>query len=374
MAVQEIKPFSFSDDEEVITDLKPLDTTQEAKVETYSTEKKESTPDKPADVIPTEDTSLEVDDDTELPNILEILAKNQEKPSKEETVSEVSVDHKAMAKYLIDEKVWDDLEGFDELEITPEIFAELTKAQAVQQINKAEQDFWDAQDEATKQLNQYVKAGGKIDNLLESIKEQRDIESIPLDTVEGQEEIVRAYYESLDWDKKKIDKAISRSKDDDELESEAKEYQKKLLEVVNEDRAEMLREQEAIAKDRQLKAANFNKSLRTAIHSDKDLVDRDKKDLEKFYFEFKYEDNQGKKFTEFDKNILEIQSDPKRYQKLLKMIKNFDAYEDKAKTEKTVTSKVITFAKSNAETLSNIGSGELPKKESKEVYKPFKFK
>lgn len=379
MAGIELTPFSFDEEDTNLVDIQELPAaSQVASKEEKKTEETKAPTTETKQAPPKESVNMEEEFDSEddLP-VYDIfgqpLVKKEEK-KEESTSPEDLIDYKQFAKHLIDKGIWDDFEDSDKVELNAESFVELTEAQAKRHLEKVEIEARESRDVTTNQLIDFVSSGGNINDLLSNIKEQRDIESISIDTTEGQEEAVRTYYESLDWDKKKIDKYINYIKDNDELSDEAKKSKEELVKVFQEERDSIVKEQQDIAKDRQLKADSFNKTLKSTIYSDKEVVDREKKEMEKFIFDYKYEDGTGNKYSEFGKQFLDIQQDPKKYYKFLKMIKNFDAYEEKTKTESKTKSEVFSFIKKNAETTSGL-MGEIPQKETKKekVLQPFRF-
>jgi len=373
----EMTPFSFEED----TNLVDINTLPAATSKAESQEESKETPPTSTKQAPSQAAAIDINEqeneEDDFEPVYDILGKPiVQEQKKEETPTSVedSFDYKQFTKYLIEKGTWEDFEGSDEIDLNAESFAELGQAQAKRQIEKAKIEERESRDVTTNQLIDFVSSGGKMDDLLANIKEQRDIESISIEEVDGQEEAVRMYYESLDRDKRWIDKHISKLKDDDELADEAKFSKDKLVEVYQTERESIVKEQQEIAKDRQLREQAFIKAVKSQIYSDKDLVDRDKKEFDKFVYDYKYQDESGNKYSEFGKQFLEIQNDPKKYYKFQKMIKNFDAYEEKTKTENKAKAEVFSFIKKNAETTAGI-MGELPQKENKKekVLAPFRF-
>ena len=136
----------------------------------------------------------------------------------------------------------------------------------------------------------------------------------------------------------------------------------------------MIQEQEAIAQDRKLKADSFNKAVRNSIYRDTTLADREKKELDKFIYDYKYQDKQGNRYSEFMVKMNEINQNPFKYQKFLKMINNFDSYEDKKVAEKTEAKKTFNFLKEGSNPLAGAQSKDPIKQKSSGSPPAFKFK
>ena len=117
----------------------------------------------------------------------------------------------------------------------------------------------------------------------------------------------------------------------------------------------------------------YYKSVRENIYKDDSLADREKKELDKFIYDYKFQDEYGNKYSEFMLEMNKINQDPKKYAKFLKFVKNFDSFEDKKVTEKEVTKKQYEFLKKGGNPLEGANSKE-PVKTSKKTTVPiFKF-
>jgi hypothetical protein len=366
----EIKPFSL-DDLDALDLPGAVEQKQENIAPTLQVKGSEQEPIVEQEIKNEESEESNLPDDalTTLLGIPTSTKKEEVKETKEEAAPDAAIDYSVISQYLIEKGIWDEFET-EGGELDAESFGELMALQAERKVALAEKQRKETFDNTSNQLIDFLNNGGHIQEFLENYNTTVNIESISLDSPEGQKEAIKTFYESIGKDKKWIEKQINRLSDegDEELAAEAKDCKERLLVEYEEQRSALIKEQEAIAKDRKIKAETFNKNLRTAIHSDKELVDREKKELEKFIFEYKYEDeNTGQKFSEFGKQFMEIQRDPKKYYKLLRFVKNPDNFEDKKVTEKEVTKKQFDFLKKGAaQTLNNVVS-EYPERESKKT-------
>lgn len=284
------------------------------------------------------------------------------------------VDYKALGDFLVETGVWKDFEGREDFEFSNESFQALWEAQAKNQVGELLNEERSQFGSVANQLIDYLKHGGTVDNFVSNYTQEVDFKSIDTTEELGQEKVIKEYYKSLDWSDAKIKKHIERLKDagDVDFKEEADDCKTKLVEAIESERDEMLKEQVKIDQDRKIQIYNFNKSIKKSIYEDENLADREKKDLEKFLFENKYQDKQGNKYPEFHVKWEEIKTDPTKYAKLVKFIKNFDSFEDKAVVEKQQARKTFEFLKKGT-SLEGAVSKE-PTKQKQQNLQPFKFR
>ena len=346
----EIQPLS---DEEL--DLTPVDPNTEQLPSTKEEKKKEkeeapkenkSTPLSPNEIPDLTDEELEEEDLEEK----EIEEKKEEKPKKltkekKEKAKDV-IDYKQMVDALVEDGDWVDFEGREEIEYTAEVYKDLMKNQAKWKAEQELEDQKASMGREAKELLEHLKNGGSVQDLYESFQQQEDIESYDTSKIEDAEKVLRIYGESLDWDKSEIEDYIETEKDkgEDKFKTLAEKRKGSLLKIVQEEREQIKEAQIKRAEAQKALQEQSNKAILTEIHS-LDLTEREKKELEKFQFEYKYQDNQGNKYTEAGVKYQEIVNNPKKYAKLLMMIKNFDDMEDKTKTANAVKKQQYTWMK-----------------------------
>jgi len=385
MSTVNIEPFSFGEEDSIQLNPEQLPGAIEAP---SSDDKKEQKKDKPLateegdkdpeDVAIEEKEEEDIEDDNLDPLGLFGKAPKEAKKEaeKEEKISADKVDYKAFADYFIETGIWKDFEGRDDIEYTEETFQSLWKAQAdntvKEYLNEERSEFG----ETANQLIDYLKSGGTVDTFVSNYTQQLEISSIDTTDEFGQERAIKEYYKSLDWSDAKIKKHIDRLKDSGEsdFKEEAEDCKTKLVEAIESQREELLKEQEAINQDRKLRAQNFNKAVRNEIYKDPDLADREKKELDKFIYEYKYQDNQGNKYSEFMVKMDEINQDPKKYQKFLKFVKNIDSFESKKVAEKQTAKSTFNFLKKGSNPLEGAMSTEPVKNKATGSPPAFKFK
>lgn len=395
MSTVKIEPFFFGSEEDSIqlnTDQLPgaVQPTQEdsskekteAKpkaTETEETQKTVAVEQKPTQV---DDDDEDEEEDDDLPDSYGFFNKDgKEKRSKKQDeedskLTSEKVDYKAFADFLIETEVWKDFEGRDDIEYNEQTFQALWKAQADntarEYLNEERSQFGDA----ANQMIDYLKNGGTVDDFVSNYTQQLDVASIDTTDEDGQERVIKEYYKSLDWSDTKIKRHIERLKDSgsEDFREEADDCKNKLVEAIEAERIEMLQEQEAIAQDRKARIEGFNKAVRTAIYKDPDLAEREKKELDRFIYDYKYQDNQGNRYSEFMVKMNEINQDPRKYQKFLKFVKDMDSFENKKVAEKEAARKTFSFLKEGGNPLAGASSKEPVKQKAQGAPPAFKFK
>jgi len=269
----------------------------------------------------------------------------KEKPTK---VKDSAINYKDAVEFLIDKGVFEDFENKDTIEFNTETFAELLEAQAKHKADTALSDKINSMGEVAKRIIDYETNGGDPRFIIEAFREQKNLENIDLEQPEAQVEIIREYYTRAGKSKNWIDKQVNLLKEEGEqaLKDEAVENHKLILEQIQDEISSTEKEQAEWEERRKVAEQQFNQSVRKFIHTD-DLPERDKKDLEKFFFEYKYPLPNGNKVNELYKKWMDIQNDPKKYYKFVKFVKDFDKFEDATKVTKEITKKTFNFLRDN---------------------------
>ena len=386
MSTVKIEPFVFgSEDESIQINPEQLpgaiqkNSEEDNKAKPEVVEKEETPNTTTIDNSQEEEEEEERENDFNDPLNLFDKSSKKDKKEKEDVVEKLSsdkIDYKAFADFLVESDVWKDFEGRDDIEYSEENFQALWKAQADNTarefLNEERSQFGDT----ANQLIDYLKSGGTVDDFVGNYTQQLEVASLDTSDEFGQEKAVKEYYKSLDWSDTRIKKHIERLKDsgESEFKEEAEDCKSKLVEAIESERENMIQEQEAIAQDRKLKADSFNKAVRNSIYRDTTLADREKKELDKFIYDYKYQDKQGNRYSEFMVKMNEINQNPFKYQKFLKMINNFDSYEDKKVAEKTEAKKTFNFLKEGSNPLAGAQSKDPIKQKSSGSPPAFKFK
>lgn len=365
-------------------DLKPVEDTKETETAVKpiegTTEEKEITPsvsfgENDKDLI--KDDFLEKSDKkNKKENVLDVFGSEEER--EEEAVkgkqTEITPDYKALTDYYIDKGIFKDFEGREDFEYSEENFLQLLEAQNENTVKEKIYGNLRQSGETAVEIYEFFKNGGTPESFTNNYSQQLEISALDTSTEDGQERAIKEYYKSLDWSDTRIKKHLERVKDsgDEDFKEEADDCKSKLISAIEAERKEMLLEQEQIAEEKRYRVESFKKSIRSSIFDDNTSADREKKELDKFYFSETKEDKHGNRYTDFMVKQNEIFGDPKKFAKYIKFIKNFDSFEDKKVTEKETKAAGFNFLKTGQQPFSNVSSKE-PIKQKSEKIKPLKF-
>lgn len=331
-------------------------------------------------VLTPEEAGVEIEED-------EKTGETKFKPvaEKEELEKEIALDYKTLAESRIKNGAWEKYENWDELkdsvEWTPELFEKLETEQFENKVKLAVEEEKAAYGGQAKLLLDHLKNGGKVEDLLPSIQQELDIESLDENDPDGAEELIRAECEAKGFSEKRTKAFIDSVKDqgEDFLKETAKESKASLKAINEEERKSLLIEQEARAKEARAYWENFNKKTRESIFKDEELSAKEQKELEKFAFEYKHVDNTtGGKYSDFNLKFEEIKKDPSKYAKLIKLVKNFDEVVKKTTAQKEATKEISFLLRGAQASLGKNKTTESPefKKQTsqKGQFNPFELK
>lgn len=330
------------------------------------------------DEVENKPDELEVSEETGKKTVKK--TEKQEKPDKPTTPD--SEYFKTLAQFHIDNGDWEEWENWkdekDKVEFTPEVFADMQKEQVQLKVQKALEEKESAYGSQYKQLIEYAKTGAPVQNLYSSFQEQADIEALDPENVDDAEKIVESYYDSLGWEKSEIREEIDALKDrgEDKLKLAANKRKGDLVKAITEDRETELQRAKAFEAERKANTELFNKKVREYIHKD-EVPEREKKEMEKFLFEYKYQNESGQKFTEYDKVSSEIRNNPEKFYQFAAFLKNPDKFGSKEKVEKETKKNIFTTLRSAQADIGKNKSTETPemqksKNSGKGQYNPFK--
>lgn len=363
-----IKPFNIEDNNPL--DISPTDlpgATEEPIVELSNEEI-----DSPLKTKITDSTVALSEEKNTLDSLLEIeeIATTVEQPVTEK------IDYKSIVDYLIEEELFLDFEGRDNLELNEQSFADLLKEQVKYITSKTIEEEKQSFGSTASQLLDYLKNGGSIEEFSKNYSQEIDIISIDLDNSKNQEKVIREYYEAIGWEENKISRYINRLKDegDEEFKQESQECQNKLVKEIQAERDQILKEQEAANLERKQYIDTFNKKTKEAIYKELEISDKEKKELDNYLYKHTVKDEQGRTYSDFYKDFVNIQKDPIKYAKLVSIVKNFDKVETKEKIENQLNKKTFNFLKtSSTNQLSSTIGVEPEKRSQKGKIQPLKF-
>lgn len=253
--------------------------------------------------------------------------------------------------YLIKEGIWVDFEGREGLEVTPEVWADLSAKQAQHNASAMFNELVDETGDYGKAILSYVKNGGDPNQIIDLFKEQKSIEAIDTSSEEGKQAKIESYYtDVLNWKPDRVKRHVNRLVENNEIDEEfeiveeayGKHYQDKLNEIQEEQRQE---EQRRIDKQKE-----FVNSIKSALDENANLTNKEKQIIASSILDFKHKLNNGQKVNDFYLRFAEVQSDPKEYVELVQFIMNKEDYLTRIrKQEETkANKKAFNFIKGNA--------------------------
>jgi hypothetical protein len=263
----------------------------------------------------------------------------------------VNVVLKNTIDYLVDSGFWQDFEGREDLEITEEIYADLAARQSQAAAYEIVNELIDSTGDYGRAIIGHIKNGGNPDDVLDIFKEQKEVQQIDTSTNEGKQAKIEKYYkEVLHWKPEKVNKHIKRTIEDDELDTEFEEvntmyeehYQSRLEEINQE--TEKQKQQELVRKER------FKTSIRSAIQSNSEFTEREKRVIENSILDFRHKLDNGQRVNDFYLKFAELQSNPETYIDLVNYVMNGkDSIVSKIKKqeETAANKKVFSFTKGN---------------------------
>jgi hypothetical protein len=283
----------------------------------------------------------------------------KEKTDKEKLASEESkIDRTQYYKLLVESGEWypvtdDTGKPLEDIELDDETFQELAIKQAQWKADEVLQEREQELGEQYKSFVEFMKNGGKVEYLARFEADQKDVESYDPTDPDQAEELIKNYQLAIGTSDKNTKSYIEFLKDKgaEALQEAAEEAKVSLVKAIQEERDTLIKEQEQQAKIFKESQEKYIKTLKEIIHKDS-LPDREKKDLEKFYFDAKHPIDNGRKASEYFLKVQEIQSDPTKFLKLVKFIKDFESYEDKKVTEKEVTKKTFQLFRGSSQSKS----------------------
>jgi hypothetical protein len=194
-----------------------------------------------------------------------------------------------------------------------------------------------------KAIIDFVKNGGNPDEIIDLFKEQKQIESINIDSLDGQKEIIKHYYtEVMGWKPEKADKYISNLVLADELEEEAKDVKESIGAFYQKEAQRLNAEREEFAARQKEAEQAFESNIRSAVKERKDLTPTERKTVEEYLLRYDQKLPNGNMVNKFYVNFAKMQANPADYIDLVLFVM------DKQKFVQKVATKEKTEAAANA--------------------------
>jgi AAA ATPase containing von Willebrand factor type A (vWA) domain len=258
---------------------------------------------------------------------------------------------KSTVDYLIEQGLWQDFDGREDMEFTEEVYAKLATEQDKIRVQGMFEELVDSTGPFGKAIIDYVKNGGNPDEIIDLFKEQKSMESISIDELDGQKSLVRQYYTSvMGWKSEKADKYISNLVLSNDLETEAQEVKELYSNFYAKEAQKLNEEREAFAIKQKEAEQAFESNIRGTIKERKDLSATEKRNVEDYLLNYDQKLPNGNMVNKFYVNFAKMQANPQDYVDLVMYVMDKQKFVQKiAKTEESkATAKAFSFIKGNS--------------------------
>lgn len=283
---------------------------------------------------PSEDSEKDDSDDKD----------DQKDPAEVTTVLKNTVD------FLVNQGLWVDFEGREDLEITEEVYAELAAKQAQHTAYEIVNELIDGTGAYGKAIIGHIKNGGNPDEIIDLFKEQKSVDRIDTSTEEGKQTKIEKYYsEVLGWKPQKVEKLVKRLIADGDIDTEFEDVEEQYNEYYNKKLQEVEEQRLAVEIENKRKQEVFVSNIREALDEDPALTAREKQIIASSILDFKHSLGNGQKVNDFYVKFAEMQADPKKYIKLVRFVMDGENYEKQIQVqEKSKAAKeIFSFIKGN---------------------------
>lgn len=278
-------------------------------------------------------------------------AAKKEEESTDASVVEVL---KNTAKYYISKGLWKDFEGSEEAlnNLTEEGYADLAEKQYDAILEERHNEKIAKTGDYGKAIFDYIENGGNPDEVIDLFKEQQRIELIPIDSEDGQKQLIEKFYtEVYDWTSAKAKKYIDNLVSNDELESEAQEVDTKYKEYFKKEVESAQLQQKVAFQAEQDRQKEFIKTINNKLTERKDFTEKERKIIQEAVFKYDKTLSDGTKVNAFYEKFAQMQKNPDDYLDLVNFVMNKEGYNAKVKAKeenKEVDKKWKWLAKNSA--------------------------
>jgi len=322
------------------------------------------------DSLDEEDEEEEVEEEEENPEAKkkppvkrkEEASEESEEESEEEEKSDSS-DVKGILKstveYLIQSGAWQDFEGREDLDIDEDTYAKLVAQQDSLRVSSMFEELVDSTGPFGKAIIEFVKNGGQPDEIIDLFKEQKQVEAIPLDSVDGQKELIKHYYsEVLGWKPERVEKQIGGLILSNELENEAKEVKDLLKSYYGKEADRLNKDQEDFVAKEKEKEKTFESNIRNTIKERKDLSLAEKRTVEDYLLSYDQRLPNGNLVNKFYVNFAKMQANPQDYVDLVMFVMDKQKFVNKVATQEKskAAAEAFKFIKGNGAVSTKKGS------------------
>lgn len=281
------------------------------------------------------------------------------KAQKAEAKGEVFSVLKNTVDYLVDQGIWDDFDNRDQLELNEETYATLVREQDNRRVQSMFEELVDSTGSYGKAIIDFVKNGGNPDEIIDLFKEQKRVDNINIDSLEGQKDILKHYYtDVMGWKPERAEKYISNLVLSNELEGEAQEVKDLFTDYYQKEAKRLNRDREAaLARQREAEEA-FEGNIRSAVRERKDLSTAEKRLIEDQLLRYDQKLPNGNTVNKFYVNFAKMQANPADYIDLVLFVMDKQKFVQKVATKEKseAAANAFKFIKGNGAVSSKKGS------------------
>lgn len=247
------------------------------------------------------------------------------------------------AEFLIKEGLWVDFEGREDLEMTQEVWADLSVKQAQHYATEMFNELIDNTGEYGKAIISYIKQGGDANEIIDIFKEQKSVDNLDVSTDSGKQAKIELYYKDvLKWSEERVGKHLKRIINNDELDEEFETIEDSYKEYYNKKLQDVQREQYS-QKQKEIEAQRaFVNSIKDVLEGDDTLSNRERNIIASSILDFRNNVG-GRKVNDFYLKFAEIQANPKEYVDLVRYVMDKDTYINKLRQQVKTDVKAETY-------------------------------
>jgi hypothetical protein len=303
--------------------------------------------------IEDEEEETEEDDKPKKTKRAEKLAENEDTQKGVNSVLKNTMD------YLIQQGAWEDFEGREELELDNETYAKIALEQDSRRLQSMFEEMVDSTGPYGKAIIEFAKNGGNPDEVIDLFKEQKQLNSIDIEDINGQKDIIKHYYtEVMGWKSEKADKYISNLVLSNELEDEAKEVKDHFTAYYQKEVSRLNKEREDHVQRQKEAEQAFETNIRSAIKERKDLTPSERKLVEEQLLRYDQKLPNGNLVNKFYVNFAKMQANPADYIELVMFVNDKQKYTERVaiREKNKATTSAYNFIKGNGATSAKKGS------------------
>jgi len=311
--------------------------------------------------------------------VLEEGAEATEEKAKAKTKKDIgdAISYKDIIDYHIKEGDWDEeveledgsvvkLSDVPEEEFTKEAYQNLLKYQSSLKAKKAIDEEKSQYGQDAAELLEYLKKGGRLENIADIFKQQSDVESLDVTKPEGALAAIKEYLEAIDEDEEAISNYLEMIQDrgEDYVLRDGAKKKAKLKEAIDSQKQEEFQRQAEAEQQRKIAEAQANQRIKETIYKDSSIPEKEKKELDKYRFELKFDHpyQKGQKISQYFTDFQKVQQDANKSLELMKAVKAIaegKPFKEATKVANEEKEKTFSFMRKNQTNISKL-SGEKP--------------